>query len=79
MRASPPKGARSASRSRASAGRTTGPFGSSVTSGVEITDTAPYRYPYYHTRDDTPDKVDYERTARVVVGLENVVGEIAGR
>ena len=29
-----------------------------------VTDTAPYRYPYYHTAQDTPDKVDYERTAR---------------
>ena len=35
-----------------------------------ITDTAPYRYPYYHTAHDTPDKVDYERLARVVRGLE---------
>jgi Zn-dependent M28 family amino/carboxypeptidase len=37
---------------------------------VMITDTAPYRYPYYHTAHDTPDKVDYERLARVVRGLE---------
>ena len=35
-----------------------------------ITDTAPYRYPHYHTAQDTPDKVDYERLARVVRGLE---------
>lgn len=35
-----------------------------------ITDTAPYRYPHYHTSRDTPDKVDYERLARVVKGLE---------
>ncbi len=34
-----------------------------------VTDTALYRYPYYHTMQDTPDKVDYERTARVVMGL----------
>jgi Peptidase family M28 len=38
--------------------------------GVMITDTAPFRYPYYHTPRDTPDKVDYERLARVVRGLE---------
>jgi Zn-dependent M28 family amino/carboxypeptidase len=37
---------------------------------VMITDTAPYRYPHYHTAEDTPDKVDYERLARVVRGLE---------
>jgi Zn-dependent M28 family amino/carboxypeptidase len=35
-----------------------------------VTDTAPYRYPHYHTAQDTPDKVDYERLARVVRGLE---------
>ena len=35
-----------------------------------ITDTALYRYPYYHTAQDTPDKVDYERLARVTRALE---------
>jgi len=35
-----------------------------------VTDTAPYRYPHYHMAQDTPDKVDYERLARVVRGLE---------
>lgn len=34
-----------------------------------ITDTAPFRYPHYHTPQDTPDKVDYDRLARVVRGL----------
>ena len=38
-----------------------------------ITDTAPFRYPHYHTREDTPEKVDYERLARVVTGLEHVI------
>jgi Zn-dependent M28 family amino/carboxypeptidase len=37
---------------------------------VMITDTAPYRYPHYHTARDTPDKVDYDRLARVVRALE---------
>jgi hypothetical protein len=37
---------------------------------VMITDTAPFRYPHYHTPEDTPDKVDYDRLARVVRGLE---------
>lgn len=36
-----------------------------------VTDTAPYRYPHYHTARDTPDKVDYGRLARVVRSLEN--------
>ena len=42
-----------------------------------VTDTAPYRYPYYHTAQDTPDKVDYERLARVVKGIERVVHDLA--
>jgi hypothetical protein len=43
-----------------------------------VTDTAPFRYPYYHTQGDTPDKVDYERLARVVAGLERVIAELSG-
>ena len=42
-----------------------------------VTDTAPFRYPHYHTASDTPDKVDYERLARVVAGLANVVEDLA--
>ena len=42
-----------------------------------VTDTAPFRYPHYHEPTDTPDKVDYERTARVVVGLVRVTRELA--
>jgi hypothetical protein len=38
-----------------------------------ITDTAPFRYPYYHTRQDTPDKMDFDKMARVVQGMERVV------
>ncbi len=34
-----------------------------------VTDTAPYRYPYYHTAEDTPDKVNYQALGRVVEGL----------
>jgi hypothetical protein len=43
-----------------------------------ITDTAPFRNPFYHTPEDTPDKLDYGRMARVVVGLEAVVSDLAG-
>jgi Zn-dependent M28 family amino/carboxypeptidase len=43
---------------------------------VMVTDTAPFRYPYYHTAQDTPDKIHYEYLTRVVVGLELVVAEI---
>ena len=38
-----------------------------------ITDTAPFRYPHYHEPTDTPDKVDIERLARVVKGMERVM------
>ena len=45
---------------------------------VMITDTAPFRYPYYHKAEDLPDKLDFDRMARVVAALEGVVGEFAG-
>ena len=37
------------------------------------TDTAPLRYRYYHTREDTPDKVDFVWLSRVVSSLYPVV------
>lgn len=43
-----------------------------------VTDTALFRYAPYHTAADTPDKLDYDRTARVVSGLARVVSELAG-
>jgi Zn-dependent M28 family amino/carboxypeptidase len=43
-----------------------------------VTDTAPFRYPYYHTLEDTPDKVNFEHLARVVVGLEHVIADLSG-
>lgn len=45
--------------------------------GVMVTDTAPFRYPHYHQPSDTPDKVVYDRLARVVLGIERVVRELA--
>jgi len=44
---------------------------------IMVTDTAPFRYPYYHTANDTPDKLDYDKMARVVVGLKHVVQTLA--
>ena len=41
-----------------------------------VTDTAFFRYPYYHKPEDTPDKLDYDRMARVVAGLEHAIGEL---
>jgi Zn-dependent M28 family amino/carboxypeptidase len=45
---------------------------------VMVTDTAPFRYPHYHTDADTPDKLDYDRLARVVFGLTRVIADLAG-
>jgi Zn-dependent M28 family amino/carboxypeptidase len=45
---------------------------------VMVTDTAPFRYPYYHTPADTPEKLDYESFARVVEALVAVVAGLAG-
>ncbi len=44
---------------------------------IMITDTAPYRYPHYHSARDTPDRLDYERLARVVTGLRGMLLELA--
>ncbi|MEQ8785811.1 MAG: M28 family peptidase [Pirellulaceae bacterium] len=46
--------------------------------GVMITDTAPFRYPYYHRPQDTPDKLEFDRMTRVVEGLIPVVADLAG-
>lgn len=42
-----------------------------------VTDTALFRYPHYHAATDTPDKIDYERLARVVAGLGRVTEDLA--
>src|SRR5215510_11364157 len=41
-----------------------------------VTDTAPFRYPHYHQPSDTPDKVDNEKLARVVKGIERVIRDL---
>lgn len=43
-----------------------------------VTDTAPFRYPWYHTADDTPDKIHYDKLAELVDGLEAVALALAG-
>jgi Zn-dependent M28 family amino/carboxypeptidase len=45
---------------------------------IMVTDTALYRYDEYHTTEDTPDKIDFARTARVVAGLAKMVAELSG-
>jgi len=42
-----------------------------------VTDTAFYRYPYYHTSEDTPDKIDYARLTTVANGLAAALVELA--
>jgi hypothetical protein len=44
---------------------------------VMVTDTAFLRNPAYHTEHDTPDRLDYERMAMVVVGVYEAVLELA--
>lgn len=46
---------------------------------VMITDTAFYRYPHYHLPSDTPEKLDYERLARVTLGLAAMLRELAAQ
>jgi Zn-dependent M28 family amino/carboxypeptidase len=43
---------------------------------IMVTDTAPFRYPYYHSSNDTPDKLDYDRFTLVVSGMEKVIQEL---
>lgn len=40
------------------------------------TDTAPFRYPYYHQPGDTPEKLHYPHMARVIRGLQQVIADL---
>jgi Zn-dependent M28 family amino/carboxypeptidase len=42
-----------------------------------VTDTAPWRYPHYHTAEDTPDKLHFDSLVDVVNGLEGVIETLA--
>lgn len=44
---------------------------------IMITDTATFRNPYYHTPNDRPDTLDYDRMARVVEGIEHIIRALA--
>jgi hypothetical protein len=44
---------------------------------VMVTDTAMFRYPWYHTAHDNPEWLDYDRMARVTTGLVHVVTQLA--
>lgn len=41
-----------------------------------VTDTAPFRYPYYHEPGDTVDKINFDNLARVTTGLKAVINEL---
>jgi hypothetical protein len=43
---------------------------------IMITDTALFRYRKYHTPEDTPDQVDYEKLARITLGLEPTLRDL---
>ena len=43
---------------------------------IMVTDTAPFRYPYYHSSSDTPDKLDYDRFTLVVSGMQKVIKDL---
>jgi len=44
--------------------------------GIMITDTALFRYAHYHKATDTSEKVDYEKVARITLGLEQTLREL---
>jgi len=44
---------------------------------IMITDTAIFRYPYYHTARDTQEKINFDKMARVVDGVRSVVAALA--
>jgi Zn-dependent M28 family amino/carboxypeptidase len=43
-----------------------------------ITDTATFRYPQYHSADDTTDKLDFDKAALVVRGISRVIRDFVG-
>jgi hypothetical protein len=45
---------------------------------LEITDTALYRNPYYHTPQDTSDRLDYDRMARLTAAMGAVINQLTG-
>ena len=46
---------------------------------VMVTDTAFYRNPQYHGIGDIPEILDYERMAKVILGLKSAIEEDVGR
>jgi Zn-dependent M28 family amino/carboxypeptidase len=42
-----------------------------------LTDTAPFRYQYYHSAQDTPDKLDYVRSVMLSRAFQGVIAHVA--
>lgn len=53
------------------------PFADLGIPALMLTDTAPFRYPHYHRATDTPDKVNVEMLARITMGLDKTLRELA--
>jgi Zn-dependent M28 family amino/carboxypeptidase len=45
---------------------------------IMITDTAPFRYPYYHGPEDTADRICHDHLTRVISGLRATIAELIG-
>jgi Zn-dependent M28 family amino/carboxypeptidase len=45
---------------------------------IMITDTAPFRYPYYHDPKDTADRICYDHLTRIISGLQATIAELVG-
>ncbi len=43
---------------------------------IMVTDTAPFRYRDYHKPTDTPDKLDYDKLARITLGIEQAARDV---
>lgn len=55
-----------------------GPFWDNGYPALMVTDTSWFRNHNYHTMNDTPDTLDYDRMARVAVGVTEGVASLAG-
>jgi hypothetical protein len=44
--------------------------------GIMVTDTATYRYPHYHSYEDTYDKINFDKFTKTVSGLVNVIEDL---
>lgn len=53
------------------------PFRLAGFQAIMVTDTAYNRYAHYHLPTDTPEKLDYLRMARVILGLAAVIKDLA--